>query len=46
MLENLFEIGFVLALVLPPLAVLAGVIFLAAPQFPRPADVTHASVHP
>ena len=46
MLENLFQLGFVLALVLPPFTILAGVIFLAAPQFRPAKDVTHVSVHP
>ncbi len=46
MFEELFRVGFVLALVLPALAVLAGLIVLIVPRFHSTAGVAQASVHP
>lgn len=45
MIETLFEIGFVLALTLPTLAVLSGAILNAVPRFHPITDVEHVSVH-
>ena len=46
MFENLFRVGFTLAIVLPPLAVLAGLVLLVVPRFHAAARVTHTAVHP
>jgi hypothetical protein len=46
MVETLFEAGFVLALALPSLAVLAGVVFVVVPRLHGTRHVTSAPVHP
>jgi hypothetical protein len=46
MVETMFQAGFVFALVLPPLTVLAGVIFLLAPRLHSTPHVRNAPVHP
>jgi hypothetical protein len=46
MIETLFQAGFVLALALPSLAVLAGVVFVVVPRLHWTRHVTNAPVHP
>jgi hypothetical protein len=46
MFETLFRVGFVFALVTPPLAVLAGVCLLIVPKLHWTRHMTSAPVHP
>jgi hypothetical protein len=46
MVETVFQAGFVLALALPPLAVLAGVVLMVVPRLHWTRHVTNAPVHP
>jgi hypothetical protein len=46
MVETLFQAGFVFALALPSLAVLAGVVYVVVPRFHWTRHVTSAPVHP
>jgi hypothetical protein len=46
MVETVFQAGFVLALALPPLAVLAGVVLMVVPRLHWSRQVTNAPVHP
>jgi hypothetical protein len=46
MFETLFRVAFVLALVLPPLAVLGGATLLVVPKLRWTRHMTNAPVHP
>jgi hypothetical protein len=46
MFETLFRVGFVLALVIPPLAVLAGAVLFVVPNLHWTRHMTSAPVHP
>jgi hypothetical protein len=46
MVETLFQAGFVLALALLPLAVLAGVVLMVVPRLHWTRHMTNAPVHP
>jgi hypothetical protein len=46
MVETLFQAVFVLALALPSLAVLAGVVLMVVPRLHWTRHVTNAPVHP
>jgi hypothetical protein len=46
MFENLFRIGFMLALLLPSLAVLGGLVLMIVPRSRSTAGIRQAAVHP
>jgi hypothetical protein len=46
MFENLFRIGFMLALLLPSLAVLGGLVLMIVPRSHSTAGVRQAAAHP
>jgi hypothetical protein len=46
MFETLFRLGFVFALAIPPLAVLAGAVSLVASKLHWTRHTTNAPVHP
>jgi hypothetical protein len=46
MFENMFRIGFMLALLLPPLAVLGGLVLMMVPRSHSAAGFRQAPVHP